>query len=336
MTAVIRLLSFFITVSAVTACDATDASRIAASSASPVGGRTGDEPACGPYTTAFCEVTGNESLDCRAFKELVGVLPPSACAAGLADLGYTKARVAEERKLCGDVTERLCADLGPESEGCRTVRQRTPLVSPEQCRAMLQNYPKVLADFRTRARRTTTLPEQVQARLIDGAQAAFGSPDAKVHLVIFSDFQCPFSRKLAPTVDEIRERYGDRVYLVFRQFPLEFHAAAALAAEASLAAAAQQRFWPYHRALFAGQGKLGREHLETFAGELGLDLARFKQELDAHVYRSAVEHDLELGKSVRVVGTPTVFLDGERVLRASDESFLFDAIDRALGADSQH
>lgn len=127
----------------------------------------------------------------------------------------------------------------------------------------------------------------------------------------FSDFQCPFSKKSVEYLDEVLNHYGrKRASIVFKQFPLSFHKQAALAAEASLAAAAQNKFEEMYRKMFDNQQALTRTDLEAYAQQIGLNMKRFKDDLDNGTWKKAVEEDMVLAKKVGVGGTPTIFVNG--------------------------
>jgi protein-disulfide isomerase len=145
---------------------------------------------------------------------------------------------------------------------------------------------------------------------VDDRDHALGPPDAPVTLVVYGDYECPFTLLLMPVVTGLRDRFGDRLRTVFRHFPLAKHPHAALAAEAAEAAAAQGRFWEMHVALFAGQDALEPDDLVRYATDLGLDVARFRSELERHAHRARVERDLDSGRRSGVTGTPTEFLNG--------------------------
>jgi protein-disulfide isomerase len=151
---------------------------------------------------------------------------------------------------------------------------------------------------------------------------SFGPKLAKVTIVEWSDFECPFCGRVVPTLQKIKETYGQDVRVVFRQQPLSFHPNAKLAAEASLAAHEQGRFWQYHDKLFANQKALGRANLEQYAQELGLDVAKFKAALDSGKFRKQVEADSAAGSAVGANGTPTFFINGREFVGAQPfESF---------------
>ncbi|MGZ5966729.1 MAG: DsbA family protein, partial [Polyangiales bacterium] len=171
-----------------------------------------------------------------------------------------------------------------------------------------------------------------------------GGAKAQVILHVFSDFQCPFCKRLEvrdPNDSDgktgglaaVQKKYGDKIKIVWRDYPLDFHArarpAAALAREA-LAQKGQAGFWKAHDALFAGQGDFSEPALEAIAKQIGLDWKKAKTALDEGTWSAAIEEDVKEGNRIGVSGTPTVFVDGHRIVGAQPEAVLVRAIDRAL------
>jgi protein-disulfide isomerase len=140
-----------------------------------------------------------------------------------------------------------------------------------------------------------------------------GPADAKVTIVEFSEFQCPFCARVLPTQKQILDTYGDDVRIVFRHLPLPFHKDAAPAAEASMAAHAQGKFWEFHDKAFANQRELTRANFEKWAAEIGLDVAKFKADLDSGKYKARVEQDQKYAGTVGARGTPAFFINGKLV-----------------------
>src|SRR5579885_2268187 len=141
---------------------------------------------------------------------------------------------------------------------------------------------------------------------------ARGPANAPVTLVEFSDFQCPFCIAATPQLDAVLKAYPSQVKLIFKQFPLDTHAQAPLAAAAALAAHKQGKFWPMYDGLFAQKGHLSRQGVLTLAGSIGLDMKRFQADLDSPEIKRAVEQDMSDGEHIGVDSTPTLFLNGQR------------------------
>jgi protein-disulfide isomerase len=138
-----------------------------------------------------------------------------------------------------------------------------------------------------------------------------GPASAPVLLVLFSDFQCPYCKKFSETLKEVRKNYGDKVQLVFRQFPLtEIHPYAQQSAEASLCAQAQGHFWEMHDLLFEDQSHLQNADLKNRAGKLGLDASTFSTCLDSAHYGNQIKEDVRAGSTAGVEGTPALFING--------------------------
>jgi protein-disulfide isomerase len=135
-----------------------------------------------------------------------------------------------------------------------------------------------------------------------------------VEIVVFSDFQCPFCGQFAQPVSQLVAKGAEGVpaAVKFKNFPLSFHANAQLAAQASLAAGEQGRFWDMHDLLFSNQSALQRDDLLRDAQKLGLDMDRFRKDLDSDRLKQAIDRDKAEGAKLGVTGTPTFFLDGKK------------------------
>jgi protein-disulfide isomerase len=140
---------------------------------------------------------------------------------------------------------------------------------------------------------------------------ALGPASAPVVLVLFSDFQCPYCRGMSETLKEVIKNYGNKVQLVFRQMPLtSIHPLAQKAAEASLCAAVQGRFWEMHDLLFQDQKNIGEDALKKKAGQLGLNQVAFDTCLDGDKSAAQVREDVHAGAAAGVDGTPALFING--------------------------
>lgn len=138
-----------------------------------------------------------------------------------------------------------------------------------------------------------------------------GNANAPVTLVEFSDFQCPFCRQFIGTLKQVEKNYPRDVKIVYRQFPIEsIHQYAPMAAEASLCAAEQGKFWQLHDMMFADQSKLTVADLKEKAGVAGADRAKFDACLGSRKYTTQVERDIAEGTRLGVNGTPAIFVNG--------------------------
>jgi protein-disulfide isomerase len=157
-----------------------------------------------------------------------------------------------------------------------------------------------------------------------------GNPRAPVTVVEFSDFQCPFCVRSRPTVNKVRETYGDKVRWVFRHFPLDFHAQAEKAGEAAACAGEQGKFWEMHDLLWANTAKLKVPDLKAHAASLGLDTAKFDQCLDSGKDAGLVHADQEAGQGYGVSGTPAFFINGRPLVGAQPFDAFAQVIDDEL------
>jgi protein-disulfide isomerase len=162
-----------------------------------------------------------------------------------------------------------------------------------------------------------------KVHVVDPGSSPFRGPrDAPLTAVVFSDYQCPFCARVEQTITALEDAYPGKVRVVWKNFPLAFHVNARPAAAAALAAGAQGKFWEMHRAIFAHQGALDRPSLDRYAQEVGLDVSRFREDIEAREHAEAIEADLKLGASVGVKGTPAIFLNGRKIVGAQPlESF---------------
>lgn len=158
-----------------------------------------------------------------------------------------------------------------------------------------------------------------------------GPASARVTVVEFGDFECPYCGAEEPIVSQMLADYAGRIRFAFKEFPLsQIHPYAELAAEAALAANAQGKFWPYHDALYANQSALARTDLDALATKLGLDRTKFDAALDGGTFKAAVEADVAQGTSLGVGGTPTFFVNGIAVVGAVPYATLKSVIDEEL------
>ena len=137
-----------------------------------------------------------------------------------------------------------------------------------------------------------------------------GPKGAPVTIAEFSDFQCPFCQKVGPTLEQIRKVYGDKVRIVWKNRPLDFHKDAMPAAMAAMAANEQGKFWEFHDKVYANQPKIQHDFLVQYAKEIGLDVKRFEESLNAARGKAKIDADIAEADSVGANGTPAFFING--------------------------
>jgi len=137
-----------------------------------------------------------------------------------------------------------------------------------------------------------------------------GGNEPKITLISFSEFQCPYCARAKGTLDELRKIYKDDIQISFRHYPLPFHSNAMPAAIAAVAAAEQGKFWEMHDKMFANQQALSAADLEKYAGEIGLDVAKFKAAIADPKIKAKVEADMKVANNFGVQGTPSFFMNG--------------------------
>jgi len=158
-----------------------------------------------------------------------------------------------------------------------------------------------------------------------------GDDSAPVTIVEFSDFQCPYCAHVGPTLKKITEDYSGKVRLVFRQFPLtNIHKQAEIAAEASLCAADQGKFWEMHDSMFADQKSLTEDQLKQKAADLGLDSEAFNGCMESKSHLKAIEADVRAGIKAGVTGTPAFFINGRPLSGAQSYENIAEVIDQEL------
>lgn len=158
-----------------------------------------------------------------------------------------------------------------------------------------------------------------------------GAADAEITLVEFSDFHCPFCKRVTPTIDKLMEEYDGKIKRVFRHFPLPMHAGAEKSHEASECAGEQGKFWEYHNKLFENVGGYRTNEARTELAEtIGLDKNAFKTCLESGRYTELVQKDIAKGRSVGVTGTPASYINGVKVSGARPYNAFKEVVDALL------
>jgi protein-disulfide isomerase len=152
-----------------------------------------------------------------------------------------------------------------------------------------------------------------------------GPDNAPVTIIEFSEYQCPFCGRVTPTLHQLQQKYGDKIRIVFKDFPLPNHLQAPKAAEAAHCAGDQGKYWELHDRLFANQQQIQVADLKKHAAAVGLDQAKFDQCLDSGTYTTIVQEDVDLGGQMGVQSTPTLYING-RVVTGAQPIGVFEAI----------
>ena len=209
----------------------------------------------------------------------------------------------------------------------------------EQIRTHLQNQKltakreEFLKSIRSQAKVVVNLkPPPIQRIEVSVRGAPFkGGEKAAVTIVEFSDFHCPFCRRVISTLAQIESQYGDKIKLVFRDFPIEsLHPGASKAHEAARCANEQGKFWPYHDKLFAGPPSSSLEVFNGLAKEVGLIPNAFETCLGSGKYQAAIKEDIDEGNRVGVGGTPAFFINGRLITGAQPLEAFTRVIDEEL------
>src|SRR5437879_1070824 len=222
------------------------------------------------------------------------------------------------------VAERLWSEADQDLPELRSVRQKLALNESE----LHQTRQELLKRLQERGG-TPILLQPAKVHVAYDPARLRGSPQAPVMIVEFSDFQCPFCRKVQSALKNLLETYQGQVSLAYRDFPLRgMHSQAELAAEASRCALEQGRFWEYHDFLFGNPDKLNRSGVAGMAQSLGLDEKQFDACLSSGKYTKQIEQDLQDGIRAGVEGTPGIFINGILLSGAQPEA-AFEKIIRA-------
>ncbi|MEJ1342725.1 MAG: thioredoxin domain-containing protein [Candidatus Sedimenticola sp. (ex Thyasira tokunagai)] len=157
-----------------------------------------------------------------------------------------------------------------------------------------------------------------------------GPSDAKITIVEFSDFECPFCSKVQGTLGEVLKAYPEDVRLVYRHFPLSFHRNALTASEATMCAQDQGKFWPMHDEIFSDQKNIAVDDLKKHAETIGLEMTEFNNCLDQRTHKEYVTADVNEASRIGVSATPTFYVNGVKLEGGYDMSNFSKAIDREL------
>jgi protein-disulfide isomerase len=223
-------------------------------------------------------------------------------------------------------TGALLAGCGPSPADVEELKK-----GQKEILAKLEALDKAVAQVKAApaAARPQIDPNKVYAIPV-GSSPAEGAKDAKVTIVEFSDYQCPFCSQAEPLLDQVLQAYPKDVQRVYKQFPLtSIHPNAMPASKAALAAGKQGKFWEMHAKLFANSRELTPDNFKKWAGELKLDVPRFEKDMNSPEVQAQIDKEMQEARAADVTGTPTIFVNGKRLQQRSFEGFKA-AIDAAL------
>ncbi len=263
----------------------------------------------------------------------------SADLTSVKDLDWTGASDGQKALTMTALNERKCeCGCGMESIAICAKKDTTCPVSPRLAREILAmaKQGKSAADIGayldrenkkggSAAAPNAPAPATAHKVVIPAHSPRWGAKNAKVTIVEFSDFQCPFCGRVIPTIKQLEEKYPKDVAIAFVNQPLSFHPFAMPAATAFLAAAKQNKARELHDKMFANQTALQSADLEKYAQEVGLNVARWKKDMDDPKIKAAVAEDQKLASQVGADGTPTFFING-RMLSGAQPFDAFKAI----------
>ena len=259
--------------------------------------------------TALCLAQG----DWQTVTEL-----PSVDWQGLTGVKKALALKIMRTEMCTCGCETKIAQCRVEDHTCATSKKLANVVAKEIAAGKTEAV--IRADLKKIATEPPPLLDD-PVKISTAGDPVRGPANARVTIVEFSDFQCPYCSTAVAATRVLLHEFPNDVKLVFKQFPLtDKHSQAEFGAEAALAAQAQGKFWEMHDLLYAGYPDISRATVMGYARKLGLDITRFTAEVNSHKYAARVAAEEKEGESVDVAGTPTFFINGKKFNETFDEA----------------
>ena len=256
------------------------------------------------------------------------VVADAAKAKGVTPEAFAKAEVARRITPVTDADVRTFYVQNSERMQGRSFEQMSPAIH-QYLEEQRQTTAKqdLIAELRKAGPPVSILMDAPRVSVaVTGDDPSQGAATAPVTIVEYSDFQCPFCGRVMPTLKELRTKYGDRLRLVWKDFPLtQIHPQAFVAAQAGNCAREQGKFWEYHDRLFANQQALQPELLKKYAADVGLNAAAFNACLDSSKYEARVQDALGAGARLGITSTPTAYVNG-RMVNGAQPIEVFQAI----------
>lgn len=223
-------------------------------------------------------------------------------------------------------------EANKERAGGRTIEQlRQPIQEFLAGQKKQQARAQLVDDLKTKGGAVKVLLDPPRTSVeVAATDPVKGPASAPITIVEYSDFQCPFCARVNPALDQVRKVYGDKVRIVFKDFPLPNHPEAPKAAEAAHCAGEQGKYWELHDRMFANQQALQVPALKQHATALGLDMNAFNQCLDSGKHAGRVAENLKSGEAIGVGSTPTLYVNGRPVIGAQSFDYFKAVIDEEL------
>lgn len=241
---------------------------------------------------------------------------------GLGVVGSVRAEITD-KQFEDAMSKYLASDAGKQTLG-KTVES---YFMERQKEMQKKQQEEQMKQARQEVENSLKNPVKIDA----GSSPSKGPASAKVTIIEFSDFQCPYCKKGFENMEEVVKMYPKDVRLVFKNLPLDFHEKALPAAKAAMAANKQGKFWQMHDAFFQNQGKLGDDFFLEQAKTLGLDVEKFKTDMNSEEVMKQINDDKALAAQNQIQGTPGFFVNGVPVKGAYPPEHFKMIIDKLLG-----
>jgi protein-disulfide isomerase len=266
--------------------------------------------------------------------QMVGdlVIEDAAKAANLSVPQYLEQETQKRLQPITDADVQQFFEANKDRAQGRTLDQlRQPiqefLVSQRQQQARAQ----LIGDLSTKGNTVRVLLDPPRQEIeVEATDPIKGPAGAPITIVEYSDYQCPFCARVNPTLERVMQTYGDKVKIVFKDFPLPNHPEAPKAAEAAHCAGEQGKYWELHDRLFANQQALQVPQIKQYATALELDMNAFTQCLDSGKHAERVAENMKAGEALGVQSTPTLYVNGRPVVGAQPFEFFKAIIDEEL------
>lgn len=258
------------------------------------------------------------------------LLKEEASKRGVTDEELTKQLMPYKVDVKQSEVDKAYADILSTLENMNEDEAKQRIRLDLESRLKFDKYKAAVSELIGRANIETFLSEPVPpSSRINAEGPSRGPRDAPVTIVEFSDFQCPYCKQAAISLKPVIQNYGSKVRFVFKQMPLPIHPDAFKAAQASVCAGEQGKFWEYHDILFSS-GELSEQALKKHASDLGLRSSEFNTCLSSEASAGIVRRDIQEAMQAGIQGTPTFFVNG-RIMRGTKSAEDFkNVIDQAL------